>query len=138
LRFTSSDKARSLRQENVGLDSDLHQFDRVLRRFGLHLSGGGNEWNQREMDEDRVLAADFVPELANRLEERQRLDVADGAADLHNDDVALGRQPFHGGLDLVRNVGNHLDGRAKVFAAALLGDDVEIDAAGGDVVGLGQ
>ena len=48
---------------------------------------------QREMDEDRVLATDVVAELTNRLEEWQRLDVADRSADLDDHDVVLGRQP---------------------------------------------
>jgi len=39
-------------------------------------------------------------------------------------------------LDRVGDVRDDLDGRAEIVAAALLGDDVLIDAAGGDVVGL--
>ena len=39
------------------------------------------------MEEEAVLAADEVTHLAGRLEEGQRLDVADGAADLGDDDV---------------------------------------------------
>ena len=34
-----------------------------------------------------VVAADVLADLPGRLEERQRLDVADGAADLGDDDV---------------------------------------------------
>ena len=41
---------------------------------------------------EHVLGAGLAPELADRLEERQRLDVADGAADLADDDVR-GRTP---------------------------------------------
>ena len=36
-------------------------------------------------------------------------------------------------LDLVGDVRNHLDGRAQVLAAPLLGDHRLVDAAGGDV-----
>ncbi len=39
-------------------------------------------------------------------------------------------------LDRVGDVRNDLDGRAEIVATALLGDDVLIDAAGGDVVVL--
>ncbi len=47
--------------------------------------------HQREVDVEDVLAADVPAELADRLEERQALDVADRAADLADADVdALG------------------------------------------------
>ena len=39
------------------------------------------------MDVDRVAARQIVAELANRLEERQALDVADRAADLDQHEV---------------------------------------------------
>ena len=41
-------------------------------------------------------------------------------------------------LDRVGDVRDHLDGGAEIIAAPLLGEDVLIDAAGGDVVGLGR
>ena len=41
-------------------------------------------------------------------------------------------------LDLVGDVRNDLDGGAEIIAAAFLVDDVLVDAAGGDVVGLGR
>ena len=77
------------------------------------------------MDVDDVLLADLAPELADRLEERQRLDVADGAADLGDDDVGrarLRRAP-DARLDLVRDVRDHLHGRAEEVALALLAQD---------------
>ena len=39
------------------------------------------------MDEQRPLAPELVAELANRLEERQALDIADRAADLDDNQV---------------------------------------------------
>src|SRR5476651_950719 len=41
-------------------------------------------------------------------------------------------------LDGVGDVRDHLDGGAEIIAAPLLGEDVLIDAPGGDVVGLGR
>ena len=38
--------------------------------------------HERDVEVEDVLGADLAPELADRLEERERLDVADGAADL--------------------------------------------------------
>ena len=46
--------------------------------------------HQRDVQEEDVVAADVVAHLAGGLEERQRLDVADGAADLGDDDVRPG------------------------------------------------
>src|SRR5439155_24559492 len=66
-----------------------------------------------------------APELTNRLEERQRLDVPDRATDLADDNVGGAR---HGAganarLDLVRDVRDHLDGRAEELALPLLAQD---------------
>src|SRR6202165_5635485 len=132
---------RALRSadEDVRLNSDLHELaHRVLRRLGLHFARSSDERNERKMDEDRVLATDLVPELTYSLEERKRLDIADGPSDLHDHDVAFRCEALHGAFALVGDVWNHLDRRAQVFAAPLLRDYAQVDASGRDVVGLGQ
>jgi hypothetical protein len=80
---------------------------------------------------------DVLAHLADRLEEGQRLDVADRAADLDDDHVgsAVARDAPDPLLDLVRDVRDDLDRAAEVVAAALLGDDRLVDAAGRDVAG---
>src|SRR6185369_18069021 len=86
---------------------------------------------------DRVIPGQFVLELTDRLEERQALDVADGAADLDQHEVIFviaGKDEF---LDRVGDVRDHLNGGAEIIAAPFLADDVLIDATGGDVVLLG-
>ena len=119
--------------DDVGMDTDAAQLvDRVLRRLRLQLAGRLDERDERDVDVDDVLGADLPPELADRLEERQRLDVADGAADLGDDDVGRGRL---GGaadarLDLVRDVRDHLHRRAEEVALALLAQDGVPDRAG--------
>ena len=80
------------------------------------------------------MARQLVAELADRFEERQSLDVADRAADLHQDEIDAVIAVAHEILDRVGDVRNDLDGGAEIVAAALLGDDVLVDAAGGDVV----
>ncbi len=74
-----------------------------------------------------------------RLEEREDLDVADGAADLGDDDVDLvvgeAEDPF---LDLVGDVRDDLHGLAEVRAAPLLGEDLLVDRAGRGVRLLGE
>ncbi len=125
--------------QQVGLDSDLHQLaHRVLRRLGLEFAGGGDVRDEGEVHEQGVLASHVVAELPDCLEERQRLDVADRAADLDDHDVVLGRDAAHRRLDLVGDVRDHLHRGAQILAAPLLGDDVEVDAARGDVVRLRQ
>ena len=92
------------------------------------------------MDEDRVFAAELLAHLADCFKKRQRLDVADCSADL--DDGDIGRpcavhsagDLAHRVLDLVGDVRDDLDSFAEVVAAALLGDDLLVDSAGGQVV----
>ena len=79
--------------DRVGLDADgAQRGDRVLGRLGLQLAGRPDVGHQRDVQEEAVVAADVVAHLAGGLEERQRLDVADRAADLgdHDVDVAVG------------------------------------------------
>ena len=90
------------------------------------------------MDVERAAARQLVAELADGFEEGQALDVADRAADLHQDEVVPLVAVADEILDGVGDVGDHLDGGAEIVAPALLGDDVEVDAARGDVVVAGR
>ena len=86
------------------------------------------------MQEEAPVPADLVPDLPDRLQERLRLDVADRAADLGDDDVDLGAAHVQDArLDLVGDVRDDLHGVAQVVAAPLLGDHAGVDLAGGDV-----
>ena len=124
-------------QQHVGLDTDLAQFlDRVLGRLGLDLAGRGDVRHQRQVDVAGVVAPEFDAHLADRLEERQRLDVADRAADLDDGDFGVARAAADEELDLVGDVRNHLHRAAEIIAAALLLDDALVDLAGGEVVAL--
>jgi hypothetical protein len=88
------------------------------------------------MDVDGVAARQIVAELADCLHERHRLDVADGAADLAENEVVSVIAVEDEILDLVGNVRDHLHRRAQIIAAPFLGDDVLVDATGRDVVVL--
>ena len=119
--------------DDVGMDTDAAQLvDGVLRRLRLQLAGRLDERHERDVDVRDVLRADLAPELADRLEERQRLDVADRAADLGDDDV--GRRRLRAlpdaRLDLVRDVRDHLHRRAEEVALPLLAEDGVPDRAG--------
>ena len=109
---------------------------------GLVLSSPGvaEERDEREVDEHAAVAAEVGVELAQRLEERQRLDVAHRAADLGDDDVDVGRlgDQLDAVLDLVGDVRDHLDGAAEVVAAALAPDHRVVDRAGRGVRGAAR
>ncbi|SKZ58482.1 Uncharacterised protein [Mycobacteroides abscessus subsp. abscessus] len=91
------------------------------------------------MDEEDVVAADVVTDLASGFDERERLDVADGSTDLGDDHVwrltvVAGRtHREHPRFQLVGDVRDDLDGLAEVLAASLLGDDGRIHLSGGDI-----
>ena len=119
-------RAVSAQDDRVRLDTDVAQrCDGVLGRLGLQLAGRTDVGQQRDVQEEDVVAADLVAYLACRLEERQRLDVTDRASDLgdHDVDVRSGHVP-DARLDLVGDVRDDLDGVAEVLAAALLRDDL--------------
>ena len=83
-----------------------------------------------------LAAAKVVLELPDRLDEWQAFDVADGSANLADDEVEsvdIGLGEF---LDRVGDVRDDLHRRAEIVAAAFARDDVAIDAARGDVVRL--
>jgi hypothetical protein len=106
-----------------------------MRRSSLTECCVGFVRHEGEVDEHAVAPADVDRELADGLEERQRLDVAHRAADLRDDDVdvALLGDQADALLDLVGDVRDDLHGAAEVVAAALAPDDRVVDAAGGDV-----
>ena len=127
--------------DDVGVDTDAPQLVHgVLGRLRLQLAGRVDVRDERDVDVEDVLCARLAPELADRLQERQRLDVADRPADLADHDVGvalLGRaaDPV---LDLVRDVRDHLDGLAEVVALALAAEHAVPDAALGVVRAPGE
>ena len=124
--------------QRVRLDPDPSQLvDRVLGRLRLQFAGVADVGHEGEVDEHAALRPQVRVELADRLEERQRLDVADGAADLGDHEVdrlRLGddQDPL---LDLVGDVRDHLHGGAEVVAAPLALDHRVVDGARGHVGG---
>ena len=93
-RSLSGSGCSQRQSEDLGLDAEAGQFAHgVLGRLGLQLAGGGDIGHQRDVDRDAqrrpARRAELVPELADRLDERQRFDVADRAADLAEDEIAV-------------------------------------------------
>ena len=140
LLFISCGRKRSVRQSRMSgwIPMESSSFTRVLGGLGLELSGSGDEGNQGDVDEESVLAAVLLAHLADGFEEGKRLDIADRAADFADDHIDVVGNFLDGGLDFVGDVRNHLHGFAEIVAAALLGDDLLIDAAGGEVIVAGE
>jgi len=74
------------------------------------------------VDIDDVILAHVLLELADGFQEGQAFDVTHGAADLHDDHLHPGGNLADGGLDLIGDVRDDLDGAAEIVAAALLLD----------------
>src|SRR5262245_29618753 len=110
----------------------------MLCRLGLEFSGWGNVGNQCEMDEDRVVTPDFVPELPDAFEEGKRFNIAYRPANLDDYHIHILRNCFDRIFDLVGNVRDDLDRFTQVIAAPLFIDYREIDSPGRPVIGLCQ
>jgi hypothetical protein len=78
--------------DDVRVDADAPELvHRMLRRLRLQLAGGVDERDVGDVQVEDVFGAGLAAELADGLEERQRLDVADGASDLADHDVGRRR-----------------------------------------------
>ena len=110
----------------------------MLGGLGFEFLRGGDPGDEGDVDEAGVVAAEVLAHLADGFEEGEGFDVAYGAADFDDGDVAVGGDFAHGVFDLVGDVGDDLDGLAEVVAAAFFGDDLFVDAAGGEVVVAGE
>jgi hypothetical protein len=88
--------------------------------FVFKLAGRGDERHERQVDVERVLAADVPDGTDGWLHERQALDVADRAPDLDQQDVHVLRRRSDAVFDLVGDVRDHLHRPAEVLAAAFL------------------
>src|SRR5690606_6600644 len=77
-------------QQHIRLYAQAGQFaHRVLRGLGFKLAGSRNVRHQRHVNDARVVAPQFVAQLADRLGERQALDVAHRASDLAQYEVKI-------------------------------------------------
>ena len=114
-------------QDNdVRRDAQAAQLlDGVLGGLGLHLVRCGDVGEQRHVDVADVLVSHILAELADSLDERLRLDVADGTANLGDDDVGAGLvgHAVHTRLDLVGDMGNDQHRAAEEVAMALTVDE---------------
>jgi hypothetical protein len=126
-------------QQDVGRDADLAQLlDRVLGGLGLELARARHVGHERHVGVEDVLPPQVLPKLPDRLEEGERLDVADGPPDLDDQHVHLLSHGADVLLDLVGHVRDDLHRRAQVLPLPLAADHALVHAAGGEVVLLGE
>ena len=125
----------------VGLDTDGAEFlDAVLGGLGLEFLGCGEVGEEGQVDVVDVVAADVVAHLTDGLQEREALDVSDGAADFDDNHLRprLFGEPEYAFLDVIGHVGHGLYRPAEEVAAALLGDEVHVDVAGCEIGTAGE
>src|SRR4029078_6141984 len=106
----------------------------MLGGLCLEFTRARDERHQSEVDVDCVIARQIVAELADRLEVRESLDVADGSAYLAQDEVKAIIPVTDEILDGIGDMRDDLDRCPKIIAAPLARENVLIDAAGGDGV----
>jgi len=122
--------------DDFGQDTDRPQRGhRMLGRLGLELARRTESRHVGQMDVHDVLLADVPLELAQRLDERQALHVADGAADLDHQHLSakgllLAQDPR---LDRIGHVRDDLDGPAQEIAPALAPDYLRVHLPAGRV-----
>jgi hypothetical protein len=124
--FRVVDRSIRTHHDRVGMDPTAAKLgDAVLGRLGLQLLARPDVWDQGDVDVGGCTRPEVVAELPNRLQKREDLDVADRTSDLGDHHVGAGplselADPL---LDLVGDVGNHLDGVPQVVAPPLFLDD---------------
>ena len=126
---------------DVRLDTHALQLpDGVLGGLGFVLVGATEEGHQRHMDEQTVLLAHLQRNLPDSLQKGLGLDIADGAADFgdYHIGVRLLAHPVDEFLDFIGDMGNDLNGGAKVFPPALLVQHIPVDLTRGQVGKLVQ
>ena len=122
-------------QEEVGLDPDGPQLlDRVLGGLGLDLTGGGDVGHEGKVNEQGPGPSEIEGHLTDGLEERHRLDISHGAADLDHRDIRPLRARCDAGLDLVGDVRDHLHRAAEILPPAFAPNHALVDLTGGEVV----
>lgn len=128
-------------EDDLGRKAEGAQIaNTVLGGLGLLLLG--QDGDQTHEHEAEVVVSDAELELSECLEEDAGFDVTDCAADLDKANVGCFSRIVDGNmshaldpvLNLVGNVRDDLNGLAEVVSLALLGDDLAINLARGDVV----
>ena len=96
----------------------------MLCGLGLLLTTRPNERHQGDVDVAHIVATHFVAPLTNGLQERQNLNVTDGATHFGDDNINIfGGDALNTTLDLVSDVRNNLHRAAEVIPTAFGGQN---------------
>ena len=84
------------------------------------------------MNVEAMTPADVLAHLAQGLQEWQRFDIANGAADFNQHDLSAGSfgDKANAVFDLVGDVWDDLDSAPKIVTTALLGDHIGVNLSG--------
>ena len=124
------------RDDDIRVNTEaLKLVNGVLSRLAFVFVAAGNVRHQTDVHEQAIFSSDLIGKLADCLDERLPLDVADGAADFGYYDV---RRRGLGGfqneiLYFARYMRNDLHGFSEVLAPSLLGENVPEHSAAGEV-----
>src|SRR3989304_9412182 len=101
----------------------------MLGGLGFEFIGRTDMGQPGDMHINTVLTPYIAAHLAQGFQERQRFDIADGAADLYQDDLRPGcfRYQPDAAFDLVCYVRGDLDRPAEILSSAILVDHLSID-----------
>ena len=119
--------------DHIGLNAQAEQLlGGVLGGLGLQLPGAGDGHDEGHMDKHHVLPPPLGSHLPDGLQKGLTLDVAHGAADLHNGRVHIGGlQSVDVPLDLVGDVGDDLHRAPQVVPRPLPVQHVPVPLPGG-------
>ena len=120
--------------DDIGLDAQGEQlFGGVLGGLALQLPGAGDGYDEGDMEKHDVVASPLGGYLADGLQEGLGLDIAHGAADLHDGHVSVrGVQRVNVPLDLIGDVGDDLDRGSQIVPGPLPVEHVPVDLPRGD------
>src|SRR5674476_277087 len=134
--------AISAADQGVRLNANFAQLlGGVLRWFGFEFARRRAPWHVAQMHKGAFVVTELETHLAHRLQKRQRLNIAHGAANFDNGYIdgvgsAKARAAFDELLNFVGDVWNNLHRFAQVVAVAFFFQYAFVDLAGGEVVGF--
>ena len=130
------DRGIAAQDDEIRVDPHpLQLLDRMLGRLGFVLTGSLQIGHQGHMDKKTVLLSDLQGDLADGLDKGLRLDIADGPPDLCDNYIRTGlfADTIDKVLDLIGDVGDHLDRGAQILPFPLLIQNIPVDLAGRQV-----
>ena len=122
--------------DDIRLDAHALQIlNTGLGGFGLQFLRSAQIRNQRYMDQNRIVMADFMLELTNGLQERLALDITYGTADLDDGDTGLiiRKIAVETALDLIGDMRDDLYRTSAVITTTLFLQYGPVYFTGGDI-----